>query len=345
MADKQYNLKFGGTSGASVDAYLEYRRIVGDDDGGQMFTPEEYEAYKRKVIPQRIKNRLYTCYTSPSGMDCKLIGPETPCFCTHRYKQHKTDFEEIPKERPIHLPCRVSGCPCASYHYVPTNGSQCIRCVCKHLADEHNPKAPFVCRRGGCTKCTGFKSSFTCSCGSTHNDHRMIVETAQEREARGHPLGDAVPFQAMGGITGFSSLAEGYLRLDPSGRGAPSEEFLNQPITALDNPFLRANVNSIKAHQLARKGGNSLTGPEDPVFDDIEERISAVKKPGESDMDYYERRYQERKKLEEQARRNPIPSPYNQPSVKMGARKAIEPSTSKAKPGAVVKPQPGPSKR
>ena len=47
----------------------------------------------------------------------------------------------------------------------------------------------------------------------------MIVETAQEREARGHPLGEAVPYQAMGGITGFSSLAEGYLRLDPSGRG------------------------------------------------------------------------------------------------------------------------------
>ena len=26
--------------------------IVGDDDGGTMFTPEEYEAYKKKVIPQ-----------------------------------------------------------------------------------------------------------------------------------------------------------------------------------------------------------------------------------------------------------------------------------------------------
>ena len=26
-------------------------RIVGDDDGGQLMSPEEYEAYKRKVIP------------------------------------------------------------------------------------------------------------------------------------------------------------------------------------------------------------------------------------------------------------------------------------------------------
>ena len=26
-------------------------RIVGDDDGGVMFTPEQYEAYKKKVLP------------------------------------------------------------------------------------------------------------------------------------------------------------------------------------------------------------------------------------------------------------------------------------------------------
>ena len=47
----------------------------------------------------------------------------------------------------------------------------------------------------------------------------MVVETAEEREARGHPVGQAVPYAAMGGLTGFSSLAEGYMRLDPSGQG------------------------------------------------------------------------------------------------------------------------------
>lgn len=47
----------------------------------------------------------------------------------------------------------------------------------------------------------------------------MIVETAEEREARGHPLGESTPYAAMGGITGFSSLADGYMRLDPSGKG------------------------------------------------------------------------------------------------------------------------------
>ena len=47
----------------------------------------------------------------------------------------------------------------------------------------------------------------------------MTVETREEREVRGHPIGQATPYAAMGGITGFSSLADGYARLDPSGQG------------------------------------------------------------------------------------------------------------------------------
>lgn len=60
-------------------------RIVGDDDGGKMFTPEEYERYKREVLPMRLKNRLFVSWSNSRGMDCKLVGPETPCFCTHRW--------------------------------------------------------------------------------------------------------------------------------------------------------------------------------------------------------------------------------------------------------------------
>ena len=87
----------------------------------------------------------------------------------------------------------------------------------------------------------------------------MIVETKAEREARGHPVGVDVPYQAMGGLTGYSSLAEGYMRLDPSGRGAPSEEWLGQEITASDNTFLRAAVPSIQAHRRALKGKDLFT--------------------------------------------------------------------------------------
>ena len=45
--------------GAIIDVLLltslivsSFIRIVGDDDGGTLFTPEEYEAYKKKVLPQ-----------------------------------------------------------------------------------------------------------------------------------------------------------------------------------------------------------------------------------------------------------------------------------------------------
>lgn len=291
MGDRQYHLKLGGNAGASVDEYLEYRRIVGNDDGGKLFTPEEYEAYKKKIIPQRLKNRLFTSWTNSQGMDCKQIGPETPCFCQHRYKQHKTDFERIPDERPILLPCQVKGCRCISFHYVPLMGSASIRCTCKHPADEHSPVKPFQCQKKICQSCSGFKSSYTCGCGLSYGDHSMVVETKEEREGRGHPVGMDNPYQAMGGLTGFSSLAEGYMRLDPSGRGAPSNEFLSQEITSGDHAFLRAAVPSIQGHRRANKDYDKLD-------EDMAERMSQLRRPGESEMDYYERRYQERLKAE-----------------------------------------------
>jgi hypothetical protein len=81
---------------AGIDAYIEYRNIVGssicicsiltfliffsasisfpgDDDGGKLFTPAEYETYKRRVAPMRIKNRLYVSWGPHTGeIDCKV---------------------------------------------------------------------------------------------------------------------------------------------------------------------------------------------------------------------------------------------------------------------------------
>ncbi|ELT93639.1 hypothetical protein CAPTEDRAFT_170026 [Capitella teleta] len=313
MAGAQYNLKFDGEKAAAVDSYLEYKRIVGDDDGGKLFTPEEYEEYKRKKIPQRMKNRLFTAWSNSSGMDCKMIGPETPCFCGHRYKQHKTDFEIIPDDRPIMLPCKSRGCGCVSYHYVPLMGGQSIRCTCKHLANEHSATRPYQCQKSICQRCAGFKSSYSCGCGDTYMDHAMIVETKEEREARGHPVGQDVGYAAMGGLTGFSSLAEGYMRLDPSGRGVPDEGFLGQEITASDNPFLRSNVASIQSYRKATKDYDRLD-------EDMSERMSALRRPGESDMDYFERRYQEKAKSERAAKRAIPSKPRGASTSSRGAR-------------------------
>uniref|UniRef100_A0A8C1HS38 Protein FAM221A n=1 Tax=Cyprinus carpio carpio TaxID=630221 RepID=A0A8C1HS38_CYPCA len=199
----------------AVEAYLEYKRIVGEDDGGRLFSEEEYKKYKETVVPRRMQNRLYVSFGVPGHIDCKLIGPETPCFCTHGYKQHCTDFEELPKERPILLPCRVKGCQCVSYEYVHISGSKPVRCQCKHTTSEHSEAVAHQCKK--CTHCTGYRSPFTCGCGQPGYAHVTLVETTEERMARGRPVGRAVPYAAMGGLTGFSSLVDGYLRLDPSG--------------------------------------------------------------------------------------------------------------------------------
>ncbi|XP_004839607.1 protein FAM221A isoform X7 [Heterocephalus glaber] len=252
---ERLTLASGGA--AAVDEYLEYRRIVGEDDGGKLFTPDEYEEYKRKVLPTRLQNRLFVSWRSPTGMDCKLVGPETLCFCTHRYKQHKTDFETIPQQRPIALPCRVTGCPCRAYHYVPLNGAQPIRCRCKHFADQHSAASGFACNT--CSKCSGFHSCFTCACGQSAHAHDTVVETKQERLAQGKPVGQDVSYAAMGGLTGFSSLAEGYMRLDGSGVAGTSTQVssLRRPEEDDTAFFGRRYQDRIKMEKAAKHKGKA----------------------------------------------------------------------------------------
>lgn len=67
-----------------------------------------------------------------------------------RYRQHQTDFAEVPVERPLALPCRVRGCRCASYLYLPRGGSQGVRCRCKHLAQDHSEVVGHLCEKCEC---------------------------------------------------------------------------------------------------------------------------------------------------------------------------------------------------
>ncbi|XP_061520958.1 protein FAM221A [Phycodurus eques] len=213
----------------AADDYCEYRRIVGVDDRGVLFTPEQYEEYKRKMVPQRAKNRLYVSFGVPGGIDCKLVGPETPCFCAHRYKLHKTDFEIIPSERPLLLPCRMKECLCSTYEYLPHIGTIPIRCQCKHLPEHHNETDGHLCKT---CDCSGFRSPYTCGCGQPSFNHQTLVETKSEREARGRPVGQDVPYAAMGGLTGFSSLLDGYIALEASGSSNESNDDCQERCTA-----------------------------------------------------------------------------------------------------------------
>ena len=78
------HISLPSNAAADVDAYFEYRayekqpvfllhvvfvgfffvfadRIVGDDDGGKLFTPEEYEQYKKQVLPMVRIVRVVLC--------------------------------------------------------------------------------------------------------------------------------------------------------------------------------------------------------------------------------------------------------------------------------------------
>ena len=70
-----------------------------------------------------------------------------------------------------------------------------------------------------------------------------MIETKEERMSRGHPVGHDVPYAAMGGITGFSSLMDGYMRLDDSGIGPPPLHMLEQPVGRQKKSLLHTTYN------------------------------------------------------------------------------------------------------
>jgi len=37
----------------------------------------------------KYKNRIYASWRNIKGIDCKMIGPATKCFCDHRFKDHE----------------------------------------------------------------------------------------------------------------------------------------------------------------------------------------------------------------------------------------------------------------
>eukprot|EP00959_Pyramimonas_sp_CCMP1952_P037357 781541-Pyramimonas_sp.AAC.2 len=112
-----------------VAAYLEYERIVGSADNGVMLSEEEYEAFKRKAIEMR-KDRLYVTWRCMSnGIDCKSVGPSSKCFCNHMYKQHSTDNMTRAQSHKKDVHCKVPGCRCGQFNYVPGHGTWTIKCV------------------------------------------------------------------------------------------------------------------------------------------------------------------------------------------------------------------------
>ena len=207
LADKR-------TAAAGIDAYYEANLLT-----GQASSPSLEELTRRALKIKEDGERLYVHWTSPvAAIDCQAVGPATRCFCAHSWSSHAW-FETASKR----CRCRVDGCRCTCFSYVPGRGSSHIRCGCKHIHEDHRTSdgrsAP--CSHAGCG-CSGFHSDWKCgSCGDGYDAHRTLFETARERAAAGKPveanLGgwtDEKPHldAVCGGVTRMSSLLSGVER-------------------------------------------------------------------------------------------------------------------------------------
>jgi hypothetical protein len=173
-------ISFTSKNEKDIAAYLEYRSIVGTDDNGVLMSESEYEAYKKKVAPLR-KNKLYIFWINSSNFECKAIGPESMCFCNHRFKYH--NFDNV-KDKKVN--CKDKKCKCKLYDYVPVYGANDVKCLCHHSYREHelgNRK----CKRNNC-KCIKFSSKFTCNCGEGYDTHKTVIYTKEERIKMGKPV-------------------------------------------------------------------------------------------------------------------------------------------------------------
>ena len=98
------------TAAASVDAYFEANLLQ-----GQASSPS-YEELKRRALKIREDgSRLFVHWTSPAAaVECQAVGPSTRCFCNHSWSSHAW-YETGSK----HIRCRVDGCKCTCFSYVP----------------------------------------------------------------------------------------------------------------------------------------------------------------------------------------------------------------------------------
>ena len=195
-------INFNAQKQNSLQAYIEYRNIVGNDDNGKIMSEKEFEEYKKNVAQKR-KNHLYVYWVNADGFECKAIGPESMCFCNHRYKAH--DFDSITDKK---VKCKDKKCKCKLFDYVPVYGANDVKCLCHHSYREHELTGKRKCKRPNC-KCLNFGSKFTCNCGMGYDSHKTVIQTREERIKSGKPV-DAGWFGesliAGGGLQNFGAM-------------------------------------------------------------------------------------------------------------------------------------------
>ena len=184
-----------------IQAYIDYKNIVGVDDGGKVMSEKEFEEYKNKVREAR-KNHLYVYWRNSTGFDCKAVGPESMCFCGHRFKYHNFDNVKTKK-----VNCKTAKCKCGLFNYIPVYGSNDVKCLCKHSYSLHDVVTK---KCGKCNSCSHFTSKFTCNCTEPFDTHETVIETREERLKEGRAvdpawMGDNLN-AAIGGLNSFTGM-------------------------------------------------------------------------------------------------------------------------------------------
>lgn len=103
--------------------YLSPEEIEKMDIGQQVGLP----------VSEKSKNRLYLSWKNGKGQDCKMIGPETKCFCNHKFKDH-----DYLNNKSSKVPCKGPKCKCKTFDYIPSHGAYDFKCLCKHSFKEHD---------------------------------------------------------------------------------------------------------------------------------------------------------------------------------------------------------------
>jgi hypothetical protein len=191
-----------------IQAYIDYHNIVGDDDGGKMMSEKEFDAYKKKVAEAR-KNHLYVYWINAKGFECKAIGPESMCFCGHRYKSH--NFDNVKNKK---VTCKTAKCKCPLYNYVPVYGSNDVKCLCKHSYSFHD----VITKKCGKCICSNFGSKFTCNCTLPFDDHMTTIENREERLAKGKTVDPGWMTSnltaGIGGLNSFTGMVNDVYQLE-----------------------------------------------------------------------------------------------------------------------------------
>jgi hypothetical protein len=171
----------GSGSGGSRNkklSLLTYNKLVGEADGGKELPEKEVRELLDKY-KNSWENRIYVNYCrTRDRKECVRITPQSGCMCGHAFRSHEWYAKTVG--------CRVPGCKCECFNYLPRNGSRSLRCTCKHLPEDHRGQNGLMgtCSKKSC-KCTCFKISFSCLCGDKYNDHSTVIMTAEERRKAG----------------------------------------------------------------------------------------------------------------------------------------------------------------